>query len=30
MDEQNLPEQYRAQLWSYLEMAAQSLLNSWV
>ena len=30
VDEQNLSEQYRAQLWSYLEMAAQSLLNSWV
>jgi hemoglobin len=30
VDEENLPEEYRAQLWSYLEMAAQSLLNSWV
>jgi hemoglobin len=30
VDEEKLPEQYRAQLWSYLEMAAQSLLNSWV
>jgi hemoglobin len=30
VDEQKLPEDYRAQLWSYLEMAAQSLLNSWV
>jgi hemoglobin len=30
LDEENLPEQYRAQLWSYLEMAAQSLLNAWV
>ena len=30
VDEVKLPEEYRAQLWSYLEMAAQSLLNSWV
>ncbi len=30
VDEANLPEEYRSQLWSYLEMAAQSLLNSWV
>jgi hemoglobin len=30
VDEQKLPEQYQAQLWSYLEMAAQSMLNSWV
>ena len=30
VDEQQLPEQYQAQLWSYLEMAAQSMLNSWV
>jgi hemoglobin len=30
IDEENLSEEYRAQLWSYLEMAAQSLLNSWV
>ena len=30
VDEQKLPEEYRTQLWSYLEMAAQSLLNSWV
>ena len=30
VDEEKLPEQYRAQLWSYLEMAAQSLLNAWV
>jgi hemoglobin len=30
VDEENLPEENRAQLWSYLEMAAQSLLNSWV
>jgi hemoglobin len=28
VDEQNLPEPYRAQLWEYLEMAAQSLVNS--
>lgn len=30
VDEEKVPEPYRAQLWSYLEMAAQSLLNSWV
>jgi hemoglobin len=30
VDEEKLPEEYRAQLWSYLEMAAQSMLNSWV
>lgn len=30
VDEAGLPEQYRAQLWEYLEMAAQSLMNSWV
>lgn len=30
VDEENLPERYRAQLWSYLEMAAQSLVNAWV
>ncbi|HEY4456779.1 MAG TPA: globin [Pseudonocardiaceae bacterium] len=30
VDEQKLPEEHRAQLWSYLEMAAQSMLNSWV
>ncbi|HEY2696146.1 MAG TPA: globin [Pseudonocardiaceae bacterium] len=30
VDEQKLPEEYQAQLWSYLEMAAQSMLNSWV
>lgn len=30
VDEQNLPEPYRAQLWEYLEMAAQSMLNSFV
>lgn len=30
VDEENLPEPYRTQLWQYLEMAAQSMLNSFV
>jgi hemoglobin len=30
VDEARLPEQYRAQLWQYLEMAANSMLNSFV
>jgi hemoglobin len=30
VDEAGLAEPYRAQLWEYLEMAANSLLNSWV
>ncbi len=30
VDEQNLPAEHQAQLWQYLEMAAQSMLNSWV
>ena len=30
VDEAGLPEQHRAQLWGYLEMAANSLMNSWV
>ncbi|HEX3781492.1 MAG TPA: globin [Pseudonocardiaceae bacterium] len=30
VDEEKLPEEYRTQLWQYLEMAAQSLLNAWV
>lgn len=29
VDEANLAEPYQTQLWQYLEMAAQSLLNSW-
>lgn len=29
VDEAGLPEQQRAQLWEYLEMAAHSLMNSW-
>ena len=31
-DEANrmLAQPYRAQLWEYLEMAAQSMVNSWV
>jgi hemoglobin len=29
VDEAGLPEPYRRQLWDYLEMAANSLLNSW-
>jgi hemoglobin len=30
VDEAGLAEPYRTQLWEYLEMAANSLLNSWV
>lgn len=30
VDEAGLDEQHRAQLWNYLEMAANSLVNSWV
>jgi hemoglobin len=30
VDEENVPEPYRTQLWQYLEMAAQSMLNSFV
>jgi hemoglobin len=30
VDEERLPEPLRKQLWDYLEMAANSLLNSWV
>jgi hemoglobin len=30
VDEADLPEAYRVVLWDYLEMAANSLLNSWV
>jgi hemoglobin len=30
VDEAGLSEQHRAQLWNYLEMAANSLVNSWV
>ncbi|WP_034278248.1 globin [Haloechinothrix halophila] len=30
VDEAGLEEPYRQQLWSYLEMAANSLMNSWV
>jgi hemoglobin len=30
VDEEKLPEENRAQLWQYLEMAAQSLLNSFI
>lgn len=29
VDEAEVPEPYRTQLWSYLEMAAQSMVNSW-
>ena len=29
VDEARLPEPYRRQLWDYLEMAANSMLNSW-
>jgi hemoglobin len=29
VDEAGLPEPQRAQLWEYLEMAANSLMNSW-
>ena len=30
VDEAGLPEPQRKQLWEYLEMAAHSLMNSWV
>jgi hemoglobin len=30
VDESDLDEQHRKQLWEYLEMAAHSLMNSWV
>lgn len=30
VDEAGLSEEHRAQLWNYLEMAANSMLNSWV
>jgi hemoglobin len=30
VDEAGLAEEHRAQLWNYLEMAAQSMVNSWV
>jgi hemoglobin len=30
VDEAGLAEEYRTQLWNYLEMAAQSMVNSWV
>ena len=30
VDEERLPEPLRQQLWEYLEMAANSMLNSWV
>lgn len=30
VDEAGLPEPQRQQLWEYLEMAAHSLMNSWV
>jgi hemoglobin len=30
VDEERLPEPERKQLWDYLEMAANSLLNTWV
>lgn len=30
VDEAGLSEEHRAQLWDYLEMAANSLVNSWV
>jgi len=30
VDEERLPEQQRTQLWQYLEMAANSMMNSWV
>ncbi|MGH3980644.1 MAG: globin [Pseudonocardiaceae bacterium] len=29
VDEAELPEAYRAELWDYLEMAADSMMNSW-
>ncbi|WP_435120424.1 globin [Amycolatopsis thermoflava] len=30
VDEARLPEPLETQLWNYLEMAAQSMMNSWV
>jgi hemoglobin len=30
VDEANLDEEHRQQLWAYLEMAANSMMNSWV
>ncbi|HWE88626.1 MAG TPA: globin [Pseudonocardiaceae bacterium] len=30
VDEERLPDQHRAQLWQYLEMAANSMMNAWV
>ncbi len=30
VDEEGLPEPYHAQLWAYIEYAAQSMMNSWV
>jgi hemoglobin len=30
VDEENLAEPYRTTLWEYLEMAAQSMMNSWM
>ncbi|MDQ0376657.1 globin [Amycolatopsis thermophila] len=30
VDEAGLPEPLETQLWNYLEMAAQSMMNSWV
>jgi hemoglobin len=30
VDEERLPEAYHAQLWGYIEYAAQSMMNSWV
>ena len=30
VDEAGLPDAQRAQLWEYLEMAANSLMNSWI
>lgn len=30
VDEAKVPEPYRAQLWEYLEMAAQSMMNAWL
>jgi hemoglobin len=30
VDEAKVPEPYRTQLWEYLEMAAQSMVNSWM
>jgi hemoglobin len=30
VDEAGLAEEHRAQLWNYLEMAANSMVNSWV